>query len=261
MSGESSTGATPTVEVVGHLKQAVQQWTRGWMMTGATAARGTALGLRSGQQFWIVGRAGVLGNCPAEVATAGLAYLAPALVGRAWDELPAGLTPPAVAAAYAACAVDWGDAELARFDEEDLRRLDELARRVIDAAPASLGPVFAGWRAVPTPAGLGGRVSLTMHVLRELRGAASIVALHAVGLTPLQAVLASPAPPPRSGPPWAEHLGWQGPFEDAAPYVERRMRAEALNNEILVPCFDALDPAELAELARLVVDIRAAIDM
>ena len=90
---------------------------------------------------------------------------------------------------------------------------------------------------------------------------ASIIALHAVGLTPLQAVLASPAPPPRSGPEWARHLGWTGPFEDAATLQARRLRAEDLNNEILVPYFEALSAAERAELTELLVSIRNDIDM
>ena len=252
---------TSTLEVVAALKRPIQQWTRGWMLVPETDERGVELGLRDGEQFWIVGRAGVLGDGDADVATAGLAYIAPSRVRAAWDRLPAGLTPRQVADAYAARIFEWGDRELPRFGEERLGRLDELARRVEDAAPASVGAVFAGWRAVPPPAGAGARVALTMHVMRELRGAASIVATHAVGLTPLQAVLASPAPPPRSGPPWARHLGWEGPFDSAEPLRARREQAEDLNNEILVPYFDVLDAAELDELADLVTSIRDAIEM
>ena len=252
---------TSTLEAVAALKRPIQQWTRGWMLVPETDQRGVDLGLRDGEQFWIVGRAGVLGDGDAEVAVAGLAYIAPARVRAAWDELPAGLTPRKIADDYAARIFEWGDRELPRFGEERLGRLDELARRVEDAAPASVGAVFAGWRAVPAPAGTGARVALTMHVMRELRGAASIVALHAVGLTPLQAVLASPAPAPRSGPPWAKHLGWEGPFESVEPLRARRERAEDLTNEILVPYFDVLDADELAELVDLATSIRDAIDM
>lgn len=243
------------------LKRPIQQWTRGWMMTPRTAQRARELGLRDGEQLWIVGRAGVLGDGDASVATAGLAFLAPDVVRDAWESLPDGLTPRRVATAYAALIDEWGDAELPRFGATDLGRLDELARRVVDAAPAAMGAIFAGWRAMPRPEGLGARVALTMHVLRELRGAAHIVGVLAAGLTPLQAVLASPAPAPRTGPPWAEHLGWRGPFEDIEPLRARRQRAEALNNELLVPAFSALDEDELAELAGLLVGIREQIDM
>jgi len=132
---------------------------------------------------------------------------------------------------------------------------------VIGAAPCSLGVLFAGWRAMPKPAGLGAQVALSTHVLREMRGAAHIAAVNAVGITPLQAVLASPAPPPRSGPEWAEHLGWTGPFEDPGALRAARDQAEDLTNEIMARSFDVLSPDEVAELARLLSGTRDAIDM
>lgn len=249
------------IDTIATLKPAIQQWVRGWMQGPAASKRASELGLRDGQQIWIVGRAGVLGDGDAAVAAAGLAFLAPALVRQAWDALPAPLTPRKVAAAYAQLACDWGHSELPRFGDATLERLDTLGRRVVDAADGSLGTVFAGWRAVPEPASLGARVALTMHVVRELRGAAHIVALHATGLTPLQAVLASPAAPPRTGAPWAEHLGWTGPFDDPAQFVAARAEAEDLTNRILGPAFDALDAAELAEFAELCTSVRNAIEM
>jgi hypothetical protein len=132
---------------------------------------------------------------------------------------------------------------------------------VIDAADASLGSVFAGWRAMPPPVSPAARVALTMHVVRELRGAAHAVAVNACGLTPLQAVLSSPAPAPRTGPAWAEHLGWTGPFPESAAFRDRRAEAEALTNRILVPVFETLEPDELAAFAELCTSLRNAIDM
>eukprot|EP01041_Mallomonas_annulata_P023574 gene23574-biopygen16511 len=44
------------------------------MFAASTPERGLSLGLASGRHFWVLGRAGVLGECGAEVATAGLAY-------------------------------------------------------------------------------------------------------------------------------------------------------------------------------------------
>ena len=252
---------TTTIDTIAALKPAVQQWVRGWMQSPATRQRAVDMGLRDGEQFWIVGRAGVLGDCDAAVAAAGLAFLSPAHVRAAWDALPPSLTHRQVAAAYAQQAFEWGDGELPRFGDATLERLDALGRRVVDAADGSLGGVFAGWRAAPTSASLAARVALTMHVVREMRGAAHIVALNAVGMTPLQSVLASPAAPPRTGPPWAEHLGWTGPFEDPAQFVALRAEAEDLTNRILVPAFDALDSAELAEFAELCTSVRNAIEM
>lgn len=250
-----------TIDVIAAIKPPIQQWVRGWMQSAETGRRGVALGLRDVDQFWIVGRAGVLGDGPADVAAGGLAFLGPEHVRAAWEGLSAHLTPRAVSAAYAQCIFDWGDGELLRFGEPTLERLDHLGRRLADAADASIGLVFAGWRAMPAPSSLAARVALTMHVVRELRGAAHVVAVHACGLTPLQAVLASPAPAPRTGPAWAEHLGWTGPFPDSAQFRARRDDAEAMTNRILVPIFDALDPQDLAEFAELCTSVRNAIDM
>ena len=84
---------------------------------------------------------------------------------------------------------------------------------------------------------------------------------YACGLTPLDAVLASPAPPPRSGPVWAEHLGWSGPFADPAAAREARAEAERLTSRILLPIYGSLGDAALDEFAELVETTRNAIDM
>ena len=132
----------------------------------------------------------------------------------------------------------WGATELAKFDRQPAwPRLDELGRRIADAADASIGALFAGWRAQPQPDDVNARVALTMHVLREMRGGAHIIAVNACGITPLDAVLASPAPPPRSGPVWAEHLGWTGPFADATWPARRGYEAERLTSTIVAPIY------------------------
>jgi len=240
----------------------IQQFVRGWM-TGPPADRLAAeLGLRSGEDLWIVGRAAVLGDSDADVAASGLAFLAPGRVRSAWESLPAGLTHRQVADAYTTLCCAWGSAELARFDPARMARLDVLGRAIADAADGSIGAVFAGWRAQPQPDDVNARVALTMHVLRELRGGAHIVAINACGLTPLDAVLASPAPPPRSGPVWAEHLGWSGPFGEAeGPRRQARAEAEMLTSRILVPIYGSIGEMALDEFAELVETTRNAIDM
>ena len=197
------------------LLKPIQQFTRGWMTTKATAQRAVELGFPSGYEFWVVGRAGVLGTAAPEIAAAGLAFLAPAAVEAAFAARPPGISVEGVAAEFAARCTAWGAEALASFDRSRMERLDELGRRVVDAAPAALGAVFAGWRAMPPPADIGGRVALTTHVLREMRGTAHIAAVIGAGITPLDAILASPAAPPRSGPEWAAHMGWAPPYRDA----------------------------------------------
>lgn len=239
----------------------IQQFVRGWMTGAPTERLAAQLGLPSGGDLWIVGRAGVLGDGDADVAASGLAFLAPDRVRAAWESLPHGLTHRQVADAYANLCGEWGTAELSKFDPARMARLDELGRRIAGAADVSIGAVFAGWRAQPQPADVGARVALTIHVLRELRGGAHIIAVNACGITPLDAVIASPAPPPRSGAVWAEHLGWTGPFADPAAAREARAEAERLTSRILLPIYGSIGDAALDEFAELVETTRNAIDM
>jgi hypothetical protein len=240
----------------------IQQFVRGWMIVPETEVLAKELGLRDGHDVWVIGRAGAMGDCTADAAAAGLAFHGPVGVHEAWTRMPEGTSPHVVAVAYAKLCEDWGTRELASFDPSRLARLDELGRRVADAADAALGPVFAGWRAMPQPAEVGARVSLTMHVLRELRAGAHIAAVLASGITPLMAVLASPAPPPRSGPGWAEHLHWVGPFPEVTDDMRAaRMAAESLTSRMLIPAFSALNATELEEFGELCQTTRHAIDM
>jgi hypothetical protein len=248
-------------EQVERVLKPIQQFVRGWMMGPAAEAKAAELGMRSGHDLWIVGRAGVLGDGDAAVAAAGLGFLSPAHVREAWDALPSGLTPRQVASAYADVCATWGTSALRDFDVARMERLDTLGRRIADAADGAIGPVFAGWRAVPQPDNVGARVALTGNVLRELRGCAHIAAVFASGITPLDAVLGSPAPAPRSGPEWAEHLGWVGPFRDPAEVREARMEAERLTSKMLVPIYGSLGDADLEEFASLIEATRNAIDM
>jgi hypothetical protein len=183
-------------------------------------------------------------------------------VRAAWAAIPAGSSPSTLATEYADMCRSWGTEALASFDRARMERLDELGRKLADAADGSIGTVFAGTRALPQADEIGARVALTMHVLRELRGAAHLVAVHASGLSPLQAILVSPAAPPRSGPEWADHLGWAGPFE--APTDEMRAaraEAERLTSKLLLPIYASLGAAELEEFAELAETTRNAIDM
>jgi hypothetical protein len=252
---------TTAADQVERVLKPIQQFVRGWMIGAPTEQLAARLGIASGTDLWITGRAGVLGDCDSAVAAAGLAFLSPERVRAAWDALPEGLTPRDAADAYTTLCCDWGSTELARFDHDRMARLDELGRRIADQADGSLGVLFAGWRAQPQPDDVFARVALTMHVLRELRGGAHIIAVNACGITPLQAVLASPAPPPRSGPVWAEHLGWIGPFADATDARDARIEAERLTSKMLVPIYASIGDEALVEFADLVEATRNAIDM
>ncbi|MEZ5232424.1 MAG: hypothetical protein R2749_06915 [Acidimicrobiales bacterium] len=254
----TSAGVAETVERV---FKPIQQFTRGWMMAKATDEHGVALGMRTGREFWVVGRAGVIGEAPAEVAVAALAFHAPEHVIEAWEHVPAGLTHFQVSEHYQGQIHRWGDEVISPFDPERMERLDALGRRIIDAAPACLGALFTGWRRMPIPASVGARVALTTHILREMRAAAHINAIVASGITPLDAILASTNAPPRTGPGYAEQMGFKGPFRDPEEVRPQRLAAERLTAAILEPYFAVLSGEELADFGELVETTRNAIDM
>lgn len=256
----SAPTATPG-ETVARVFKPIQQFTRGWMMAESTAELGLDLGFASGGQFWIVGRAGVLGSCPVEVAVGAIAFHQPDQVAEAWLHLPDGLDHRGVSMIYHRLIEQWGNGALARFDSDLLEVIDGLGRRIIDAAPACLGPLFAGWRALPIPESLPARAALTTQVLREMRGAAHVSAIMAHGLSPLDAILASTNDPPRTGPAYAERFGWTGPFRDPDEVRPRRLAAEQLTASMLEPYFAVLAPDELAIFGEVVETTRNAIDM
>jgi hypothetical protein len=255
----SAPTATPA-ETIERVFKPIQQFTRGWMLVKSTDQYGVDLGLAPGH-FWFVGRAGVLGSCPVDVAVGAIAFRPRERVEAAWTGLPEGLTHYAVALHYLERIKHWGDETLTVFDPERLEAIDVLGRRIIDAAPASLGPLFAGWRQMPIPESLHGRVALTTHVLREMRGDAHIGAIIACGLSPVDAILASTNAPPRTGPEYAEQLGWTGPFRNPDDVRDARLEAERLTAKILQPYFGVLSPDELAHFGDVVETTRNAIDM
>jgi hypothetical protein len=252
---------TDLLEAAERILKPIQQFSRGWMLDRATADYGVSLGLRTGEEYWIVGRGGALGDVDYEIAAAAIAFVAPESVRAAWEHLPSGMTPGQVAETYAARCTGWGTDALAVFEPARMERLDRLGRRVADGASPALGVLFAAWRAVAPPDDVGGRATLTMQVLREMRGAAHIIAIQACGLTPVEAILASPAPAPRSGAPWAEHLGWPGPFRDPEEIRGARREAERMTTEIIAAHLAVLAPDELADFAELAETTRNSIDM
>ena len=248
-------------ETVERTFKPIQQFVRGWMLTADTEAYGRSLGLRSLDQFWIVGRAGVLGSCSAEVAAGALAFHGPDKVADVWHSLPDGLDHLSVARHYHSCCVGWGDEVVGEFDPMEMQRLDELGRRIVDAAPHNIGPLFVGWRAMPVPDGHGGRVALTLHVLRELRAAAHSCAIAVHAITPVEAILASTNEPPDTGPGHAELMGFTGPFRDPDEIRARRLAAEKTTAGMMERFYRVLSDGDLDEFGDLVESTRNAIDM
>ncbi|MFD3745613.1 hypothetical protein [Nocardia sp. NPDC058633] len=229
------------------VKQQVLELGGAFMISREARAFGETTGVPGFQGAYTRGRGGVLGDVDADVVTAAFGFFEPGGVRAAWESVP---MPAAEAAVdYMVACRDFGQRKLAAFEQSD--RLVELLRRVVDAAPSTGLPLFAGWRAMPVPEdGRAAALQLT-HVLRELRGGLHLIAVIANGLTPLQAILVAGSPI-YDGPGHAKFLGWTEPFETVTDDMRVRWAAaEKLTDELIAPCFEVLDDAEREELTAL----------
>ena len=222
----------------------------GFMISPEAKAAGKAGGYR-GWELYMAGRAGVLGDAPATVVAAALGFFDPEMVRRNWEAGRAVRPVAEAVARYTEVCRDWGRNRWGAVD--DLDRLCDLMARVVDAADPSGLPVFAGWRAQPLPGDAPGRAAQLLHVLREHRGGAHLVAVRACGLSPVQAVVTGPD---------AEEAIFHG-FAEPHPEPDadlraRRARAEDLTDCLAAPAYAVLDDAEAADLLRLLATLPTA---
>lgn len=194
----SSTAATlaPAISTVG----------AGFMTHRSLFERGRQLGYQD-LDFYIAGRAGVLGEVPAEVAAAGLVFFEYATVCRSWERSADIQTRSAAATDFAICAETWAASRL----EPDPRweRLALLAGHLADAASAAHAPIFAGWRRRCPPDEP--RLAMVHHLnsLREHRMACHAAAVIANGLHVGDAVR-------YRQPEMVEVFGWSNSEDDPA---------------------------------------------
>jgi hypothetical protein len=155
------------------------------------------------------------------------------------------------------------DAARARWDQSALRVIGATAREVIASVDGVSPGLFTAWRAIAldaTPSAMDrgiDRVADTevasLFALRELRGDIHIESVRTIGLTPLEAEIAT------RGPVVAELHGWPAPFPDAAPHEQRSREAGRRTSERMVEIYDgAIDDAAFSSfvdaLACLVVN-------
>jgi hypothetical protein len=223
-----------------------------WMSSPEEEAASEATGL-DGWQLYFLGRHGVLGDVDPDVVLAA-AYVFPAdHLRREWAAARAVMTPEEALDRYLAVCHDWSQSRLAGFSGAE--RLADLAQRVIDASDVIGLPLFAGWRALPTPSGdddasVARRCGHVCQVLREHRGACHGLAMAALQLDPLLAILTNPdGDDPADN---ATDYGWEPPFPVPSD-VDRALRAqvEALTDDLVARAYDALTPEELTELVSL----------
>lgn len=249
-------GTLTSTEAAEQTARPILEIGRGFMMAPGTAAKAGELGLAGAGRFgfWVNGRAGVLGDVEPAVAASAIGFMAPEAVRLCWQARPASLSAWDAALAWFDCAAAWGREALADMADADVQRLSELARVVIDAAPLSLGALFAGSTLIPLPGDPRGDALVNLNVVRELRGGAHLAACHAAGLGP-HATIMSTDDPIRGGVPWAEGFGWTAPHPE--PDHDARARVEAMTTAAMAPVFEALSGEERAELVELVVAARS----
>ncbi|MDP9797785.1 hypothetical protein J2S43_006297 [Catenuloplanes nepalensis] len=217
-----------------------------------TLQRARRLGL-SGWAYYVAARGGALGDVRADTVAAALGFIAPDAVSDGWDAAATVLPPSKIAAEHLTECARWGVERLSTFPR--LARLIELCRRVVLAAdPAGL-PLFAAWRAMPVPdQRAGGHAAILLHLLREHRTGAHLIAARVSGLSPLEAVISGP-----EGEAGAVAYGWQPPYPKVPPLVRRRLWADAVTDRIAGQAYEVLSLAERAELLGLLESATALI--
>lgn len=218
-----------------------------FMLDGATYAHGATLGF-SGLDFYVCGRAGVLGDVPADVVTAALTFFAPDHVATQWETGRKVMAPAQAAEAFAGCAHTWAAEHVP--DDLDAARLAALAGAVVERTPEAIAPIFAGWRTLPVPEDPKAAAVHHLNALRELRFAYHAAAVLTSGLSVLEAMsLRSPHMLQLFG--WAEGVPTDG-------LQERWDAAEAQTDVSMARALAVLEDAERAELVELANALHAA---
>ena len=227
------------------VKDPIGAWGFTWMSDSGVRERGKAeLGLR-GRPLYHLGRGGAMGDVTVEVVIAAEAFWPPEVVRKAWTDGRAVAEPLVAARFYAEqCSAVFRE----RYgDRPGLPRLVELLEPVVDSASALGAPLFAGWRALPRPDDAAGRAGLLLNVIREHRGSVHAAAVAAVGLGPLQAIMAG-----SYGEANARFFEWPEPYPDGAQFRPRWDAAEDLTSAAAGLPYDALSARERGELVELI---------
>jgi hypothetical protein len=223
-----------------------------FMLIPETNDIGAELGFAHPFAFYTAGRGGVLGDVDADVIISAFGFFAPGLIRKFWDSSKSVMSPRQAGSAFAGAAQSWGRKHLRGVD--GLERLCELGEKVIDAADSSALALFAGWRSEPLATDAPARAYQILHVLREHRGSAHIVAVLASGLTPFQAHFG------KLGEPGLKNFGWRdwrSELLDIAGMETRLAQAETLTTELITPAFAVLSASEADEFAALVINVHS----
>lgn len=215
-----------------------------------TLRRARQLGL-TGWAFYVTGRGGVLGDIDPVVVGAAIGLIDDEAVRDGWAAARRVAPPPEIARHHREECCRWGRERLDLF--HGVAKLVDLTERVVMAADPAAMPLFAAWRAFPVPEnGAGARAAVLLHLLREHRAGAHLLAVRAAGLTPLEAILAEP-----DGEAGAIAFGWQPPYPPPGLLLRKRIWAGHLADRIVGQAFAALEAPERLELVELLAGAQA----
>ncbi|MCA1824318.1 MAG: hypothetical protein ABR520_02785 [Mycobacteriales bacterium] len=220
-----------------------------FMISPQMKAAGKELGTRAWQTY-MIGRGGALGDVSPDVVAAAMHFFPLEFVRENWSVARQTVTPAQGVARYAQACQEWGRAYLG--EAPDLGAVDAALAAVIDAAPPGGKAMFAAWRLVPLPDDVSARVAQRLHVLREHRLGCHSAAVLAVGLSPLEAVIAA------NDVDNATFFNWPPPYPDRDSVVERHARADQLTDEIASADWAVLTDDEFARVAQLLDGARGA---
>lgn len=199
-----------------------------------TLASAATEGLTDAAVLYAGGRAGAMGDVTAPVVQAAFCFFATSAVDDVWGQVLATRRPSELAATYARAMAD---AARARWDPDAATTVHEVGERLAASVELVGLPLFGAWRAMPRAEDAVGAAALTVMTLRELRGDVHVQAVAAVGVSALEAELAT------RGPDWAGLHGWHPPYPDVAHVADRMAQAEATTSARMAAFHAVLDPS------------------
>lgn len=235
-----------TPEQAAHdLRDAVVSIPGGFMTAASTYERGAELGFE-GADFYVAGRAGVLGDVSADVVVAALVFFAPEAIHDAWTRSAAVMSRHLSAAEWLATGHAWAEAHLP--DDVDWDTVAALLGRVVRTAPAAGAPLFAALRMFEEPENAKALALHRLNLMRELRGALHGAAVLTVGLTPVEAIVVHT-------PKMVRVFGWPEPHPEAGPLRGRWDLAEARTDRMVGRHLAVLDEDERVELVDVLTKV------
>ena len=191
------------------------------------------------------GRAGALGDIDVARMTDVFPFISPSMLEASWPAIESAGGPVALQNVFSEAV---SDAAQAHWDSTALRVIGTTAREVIASVGGVAPGLFTAWRAIAldAPSGVGSGIDCgvdtevaSLLALRELRGDIHIESVRTIGLTPLEAEIAT------RGPVVAELHGWPTPYPDAAAHEQRSLAAGRRTSERMLEIYDgALDPTD-----------------